>query len=176
MKICLLLFSIAQYYTVNALFFNESVIHNIYDQKGVYKIIYQIPQIFYSSIISSIINAIIRYFSLSEKNVIELKDSKKDKIHMNKEKNLIKYLNIKFILFFIISFIFLIFFWYYLSCFCSIYKNTQIFIIKDTLMSFGFSLIYPFGIYLLPGILRKASLRNKKKECLYKFSKLLQNI
>ena len=111
-KICLLLFSIAQYYTVNALFFNESVIHSIYDQKGDYNIIYQLQQIFYSSIISFTVNTIIRYFSLSEKKIIELKNSRKDKNYKNKEKKFINCLNIKFILFFIISFIFLIFFWY----------------------------------------------------------------
>ena len=39
-KICLFLFSFAQYYTVNALFYNESAIHYIYKQKGVYNFIY----------------------------------------------------------------------------------------------------------------------------------------
>ena len=49
-------------------------------------------------------------------------------------------------------------------------------LLKDTLMSIGLSLILPFGIYLLPGILRIPSLsdKNKKRECLYNFSKILQ--
>ena len=57
-----------------------------------------------------------------------------------------------------------------------IYKNTQINLLKETLISFGLSSIYPFGIYLLPGIFRIPALSNKKnkKECLYKFSKILQ--
>ena len=60
--------------------------------------------------------------------------------------------------------------------FCAVYKNTQIQVIEDTLMSYGLSLLYPFGIYLLPGIFRIPSLSNSKckKKCLYKFSKLLQ--
>ena len=41
-----------------------------------------------------------------------------------------------------------------------IYKNTQIHLLKDTLMSFGFSLNIPFIFYLLLGILRIPSLSN----------------
>ena len=57
-----------------------------------------------------------------------------------------------------------------------IYKNTQIHLLKDTLISIGVSLVIPFVIYLLPGIFRIPSLyiNNKKGQCLYNFSKVLQ--
>ena len=57
-----------------------------------------------------------------------------------------------------------------------IYKNTQIHLLKDTLISFGLSLIYPFFINLLPGLFRIPALSNSKRnrKCLYLFSKLLQ--
>ena len=86
------------------------------------------------------------------------------------------FLKIKFSFYFIISFIFLLFFWYYISLFGIIYKNTQYHLLKDTLISFGFSIFYPFGIYLLPGFFRIPSLSNpkKKRACLYSFSKILQ--
>ena len=82
----------------------------------------------------------------------------------------------KSIYFFVSSFILLLFSWYYLSCFCAIYKNTQLHLIKDTLFSYGLSMIYPFGLYLFPGIFRIPSLRNPKKnrETMFKFSKILQ--
>ena len=69
-------------------------------------------------------------------------------------------------------------FWYYLGCFCVIYKNSQIHVIKDTLISILISLLYPFGLSLLPRIFRVKALKDKNsdKECLYKFSKLLQLI
>ena len=47
--------------------------------------------------------------------------------------------------------------------FCAIYKNTQIHLLKDTLMSFGLSMISPFVIYLLPGLFRIPALSNIKK-------------
>ena len=58
-----------------------------------------------------------------------------------------------------------------------IYKNTQVHLIKDTLITFGFSLFIPFGINLLPGIFRIPALSNPKNnnKCLYNFSKFLQS-
>ena len=81
---------------------------------------------------------------------------------VKKLKNVLK---IKFMLFFI-----------YISCFCGIYVNTQIHLIKDSLISF--TLVYPFAIYLLPGIFRIYALKakNKDKECMYKFSQLIQSL
>ena len=88
-----------------------------------------------------------------------------------------KCLKIKFILFFILNYFFLILFWYYISCFCAIYKNTQFYLIKDTLISFGLSLLYPVGLCFIPGIFRIPSLRAFKqdKECIYKLSTVIQN-
>ena len=66
----------------------------------------------------------------------------------------------------------MLFFWYFISCFCSVYKNTQIILIKDTLISFGLSMLYPFGLNLLPGLFRIPALKdiNKNKKYLYKLS------
>ena len=68
------------------------------------------------------------------------------------------------------------FFWYYLSMFSAIYRKTQYHLLKDTLISFGLSIIYPFGIYLLPAIFRTLALSNgeKNRNYLYNFSKLFQ--
>ena len=81
-------------------------------------------------------------------------------------------------MFFIICYLFLIFFWYYLSCFCVVYKNTQLHLIKDTLISFCLSLIYPLIINLLPGIFRIISLNTQKKDRkgIFFISKILQLI
>ena len=175
-KISLFLFNFSLYLTINSLFFSDSTMHKIFIDKGSFNFIYQIPQILYSSIISGVINSIIFYLSLSERSIIELK--KDSFITEKKIKNLINGLKVKFFLFFIIEFSLLLLFWYYLSCFCAVYKNTQIHLIKDTLISFGLSLIYPLLIYLIPGVFRIISLRAKKanKECLYKISKMLQLI
>jgi len=172
-KICLFFFGFALYLTVNVLFFNDSTMHKIYEDNGKFNFIYQIPQILYSTIISSIINYIIRYFSLSEQSVLKIKNQKSD---LKKEiPKILKCLKIKFLFFFILSFIFMFLFWFYLSCFCSVYINTQRHIINDTLISFGLTLLYPFLLNLIPGIFRMISLKgsNKNRNCLYKISQII---
>ena len=173
-KIILFLFCFSLYFTVNALFFNDGTIHTIYIDEGSFNFIYQIPQILYSTLITSLISIIIKNLSLSEKNILEIKREKSN----SKEKSIkiIKCLNIKFILFFILLFLFLFLFWYYLSCFCAVYVNTQIHLIKDTLISFSLSLIYPFILNLFPGLFRMPSLKNSNRELIYKISNIIQLI
>ena len=161
---------------MNALFYNDDTMYNKYVSKGSFDIEYQLPKIVYSSLISMLFNTVLKLLALSNNAILEYKQNK-DKKDVNEiGKNLKKKLSIKFALYFIISFIFLLFFWYYISMFGAIYRNTQFHLLKDTLVSFGLSLLYPFGIYLLPGFFRIPSLAEpkKKKECLYKFSKILQ--
>ena len=175
-KICLLVFSFSLNYTISALFVTENDIHKIYEDSGEYDFIYNVPQILYSLIISLSINIIIKYFSLPEKKIVEIKQD----INIIEDKNsfikLFKSLKIKFYFFFIVSLIFLVIFWYYISCFCVVYKNTQLHLIKDTLISYALSFLYPFIINLIPGLFRIPSLKdsNKKKESLYKISKIIQ--
>jgi hypothetical protein len=64
-KIILFLFSFVLYFTINALFFNDETLHKIYEDQGNFNFFYQIPNILYSSIITSIINIIM----LPEKEV-----------------------------------------------------------------------------------------------------------
>ena len=89
-----------------------------------------------------------------------------------------KKIKIKIIFYFILSYIFLCFFWYYISIFCVIYANTQLHLIKDTLLSYAISLIKPIIISLLPGIFRIISLSNSRnnRKALYVISKFIQVI
>ena len=57
--------------------------HKIYIDNGEFNIIYQLPQIFYSSIFPSVINMILKHLSLSEKSIIEIKQEKEFKIMLN---------------------------------------------------------------------------------------------
>jgi hypothetical protein len=175
-KIYLFLFTFALFLIVNALFFTDSTMHKIYEIKGKYNFINQIPIIFYSSLISSFINIVIKYLSLSENDILKIKYEIHDIIKKSRE--VLQWLKIKFITFFILTFILLISFWYYISCFCAVYRNTQLHLMKDTLTSYALSLLYPFIMYIFPGIFRIPSLRarNKDKECMYKISKYIQII
>ena len=176
LKQFLFFFNFTVNFAVNALFFSDETMHKIYTEKGDFNFIYNIPQILYSSLITGFIIALIQALALTDSVLISLKYYKDNKSIINKEKEIKKILIIKFVLFFFICLILLIIFWFYLACFCAVYRNTQIHLIKDTLISFGTSMIYPLFIYLVPGIFRIIAINNKNrnKECMFKISKILQ--
>ena len=175
LKLALFLLSFSLYFTINGFFFSDETMHKIHKDNGTFNIIYQIPQILYSSIVSAIINMILKLLSLSEKDILSLKQEKHLKKAIDQSKTIEKYIMFKFIIFFILSNILLLFFLYFISCFCAVYTNTQMILINDTLVSFGVSMIYPFGLNILPGLFRMPAIRaeNRDKKCLYKISTIL---
>ena len=146
-KIDLFLIDFVINFAINAFFFDDDTMHQLYEDNGKFDLIYQIPQIIYSTIISYAINALLNCFALSEDYILALKQNKINKNLDKKKVVLYKKLKILFFSYFIISSIFLLLFWYYISMFCAIYKNTQIHLIKDTLISFGISLFSPFVFF-----------------------------
>jgi len=174
LKFALFLITFALFLFMNALFFEDDSLHKIYEDQGKYNFLYQIPQILYSTIFTQIISSLLEKLSLSQDEILSIKESNLKEF--NKEiKKVIKYIIIKCILFFIVSIILLFGFWYYLSAFCAVYYNTQTPLIKDNFISFLTSMLYPFLLDLIPVIFRIISLR-KKMKCLYIFSKILIKI
>ena len=172
-KISLFIFTFCSYFAINAFFFTDETMHKIYEGKGIFHLLYQLPQILYSTLISIFINMLIKRLALSDKFIIELKKIKNKKEALQKSCQLYKSLMIRFNLFFFIAFLFLLFFWYYISTFCAVYKNTQIILISNTLICFSLTLIYPFAINLLPGLFRIPALKSKKKETLYNIGNII---
>ena len=125
-KFFLFFFFFSSHFTINTLFFNDDTIHQIYKDEGSFNFIYQIPQIIYSSIISTVLDIIIKYLALTENEILNIKQIEIVS-NLTLEVNRIKrFIKIKFILFYSITFLFLLFFWYYISSFCGVYVNTQI--------------------------------------------------
>ena len=171
-KIFLFFLSFSFHSNINTLFFNNDTLHQIYEDEGNYNFIYQIPPIIYSSIISYVAIKLIQFLSLSQKDILQIRNNKKQYLY-KKYKLVKKVLTIKFFLFFIITFVLLIFFWFYITCFCGIFINTQIHLIINSALSFVLALFYPLIIYLIPGILRTISL-TYEISCLYKLSSIIQ--
>ena len=73
-KIILFFFSFALYFEINALFFNDTTMHKVLEDNGIFNFFYQINQIIYSSIISFAITEFITNLSLTEKNIIIIKN------------------------------------------------------------------------------------------------------
>ena len=164
-------------YSISAMFYSESTMHKIYENGGAFDIIYQIPNMLYSSVLSLGLINVIKTLGLCQNDVMKIKNCKYKKIQKNINMS-IKRIKLKIILFFIITYVLLFALWIYSGCFCAVYKNTQIHLIKEVSSSFGISLITPFFIALIPGIFRIHSLKNKKKDSslMYKFSLFLQKL
>ena len=68
---------------------------------------------------------------------------------MEKVSNIMKNIRIKIAFYLIFSFSLLLFYWYFVSTFCAVYKNTQITFIKDSLTRFSLKFVYPLFKYNL---------------------------
>ena len=170
-KIFIFFFTFALNLIVSAMFYSDSTMHKIHADYGEFDFAYQLPQMIYSFIISTILINLLNNLGIYEKDIAEFKKNK-----VNKEKLLSK-IKIKIIIFFIIVYILLFSFWIYLGCFCVVYKNTQIHLLLDVLSSFSISMITPFFGALLPCLFRILSLKdkNRKRIVLFKLSNFLQN-
>ena len=158
---------------------NESTFHQIYEDEGKFNFKYQISSILFSAIISTVIlRLLLQFLVLTDKDILEVKKQNNKSKAINTKKNKLKYMKIKFTIFFVLNFIMLGFFWYYLTCFNAIYKNTQVYLIENTFISFGFSLVYPFIINIFPTMIRTCAIhsKNKDQECFYKISRIIQLI
>ena len=121
------------------MFYSDGTMHKIYVDKGSFDFTYQLPQMFYSFIISSFLENVLSFFGLYENKIIDMKNNKDN----NDSKKQLRIIKCKVILFFVITYIFLIIIWIYLGCFCAVYKNTQKHLLKDVSSSFFFLFLHP---------------------------------
>ena len=158
----------------NTFFFSDDSMHKLYINYGKYDFFQQIPQIVYSTIISQLIEVFLCFLSLTDKHIYRIKSMiKNDK--RNLIAKIIKCMYIKLIIFYVFTFIFFVIYWYIISVFCGVYKNTQKHFIKDSIISFSICLVYPLALYFLSASLRIISLRyhKKKLKCLYNLSSMI---
>ena len=173
-KLSRFIFLIVSDMALNVFFFSDDSMHKIFISYGKYDFIQQIPQITYSTIISQLIEIFLCFLSLTDKYIYQIKSLLKGGKTNNISK-IIKYMTIKLYIYFGFTFLLFILYWYIISIFCGVYRNTQVHFIKDSIISFSISLIYPFVLYFISASLRICSLRNPKKrfKCIYAFSYLI---
>ena len=202
LRICLFFFSFILDYSINALFFHDSTMHEIYENRGDYHFIYRLPEKIYSILITFTLTQLINYLFSTEEEIADAKETK-DEIIENKINEIFKKSTCKLVLFFLLILLLHLLFWYYLSSFCGVYMNTQGTLFTDTIKSFIIGLFgYTYIICLIAAIIRYCTLRvkrNKYKEenkknqeeeekqekkderctclsCLYKISNLITDI
>ena len=171
--------SFAIHYTISALFFDDNNMNQIYEDKGKYNISYQMPRIILSVLASNVfLRVMLESLILTDRSVLYVKQQSTRQLAEIAKEKILKRVNIKFAIFFILNFILLILFWFYLVSFNGTYENTQIYLIENTFIGFAFSLAYPFFWNIIPAALRMLALGTIKPEngCLYMASKICQII
>jgi hypothetical protein len=177
-KLSKFVFSVALDFALNVVFFFDESMRRVNYDYGRFNFIAQFPQSLYSTVISESIDVFLRYLCLTEKEMYRIKQLEKKKKRKDINQKIFKILTcikIKFFGYFAFSSVLLAFFWYYVSAFCAVYRNTQMILFKDSFISFLLSLLYPFGLYIIPTSLRIIALRAKKKnlQCLYNYSDII---
>ena len=168
----LFFFTFAINYSVCILFYNYKTFHKIYEEKGSFNFSYQFPKMLYSSLITILFYNLLSKFIYYENNLLVIKKSKLEdadkviKTELNK-------IFLKFVSFFIVTYILLFFCWIYSISFCVVYKNTQTHLLISAIISFIITCIIPFILYLIPGVFRIYS-SNHQRVWIYNLSKYLQ--
>ena len=104
----------------------------------------------------------------------KIKNNKKYTVSFQRKKEIIcevkrimRNYKIKVIIFYIIEFVCMIFFWYYVTIFCNIYKKTQLSWLLDCLITIIIRIIIDFLLNMILALLYKLSI-GLKSNCLYR--------
>ena len=182
LRICLLIFIYSSNFALNTIFYFSDKISDKYHYKNNNLIIFTIINNLSISLISTLLSTIMitflrvmtnsRYkmekiFREQEKKMRLNKDYFVNKLEkkkiINKLVKIIKSLRIKITIFFIIELLLLLFFLYFTTAFCEVYKNTQIAWIADCLTSFILSIIIEILFSFIISILYIFSVKKKNK-------------
>ena len=180
-KICFLIYVFSLNLGINTIFFTDKSIQNIYKGKGKYtfseSISYHMIPIIISGAISSIIKSITAIFIYSDSIILKLKENKSNSLEKEEEMNkALITITSRSMMLFIINFIFLFIFWIYTGSICAVFKNSQIYLILNGILSFSICILSPLLYNIIPSLLRSIALQGKTNECLYKISQFFQMI
>ena len=168
-KISLFVLFMSFYFAFTALFFNDDIIKKIYFYKGSTFTLIQFPNIILSCLCCLFMNFLIKFIYLSDSDLLQIG---KNKNLLESIKNRIQK---KIIILFINSLTLIILFWYYISAFCAVFKNSQGHFFIYVLISFIICNIWPCLTGLIIPVLRIYSF-NHNSPFIYKTSKIVAYI
>ena len=175
-RIIIFITGIAVDFALNALFYTDSLITTKYKNGGALDFIISFPKTLYSYIIGFIVGFLSKSLANEKKDVTSLIQNEKNKVEFNiMARTILRKLQRKLVLYFIINFMIILFFWYYTTAFCAVYSQTQMEWLKDGLTSFGISLGLPFVICLVFATMRSLALKYSIKS-MFKILKFLNYI
>ena len=152
---------------LNAFFFTDEYISDAYHNDGVLDFFSGLPKSIYSFIATLITTNLLRMLSNSKSELMRLiKDKRKYRYYIYLIHLKLAKLRKKLVVYFILIFIFSIFFLYYVTAFCAVYRNSQKYWFYGCLESVGIDSLVAFGICIFLAFCRYISVK-KKIKCFY---------
>ena len=179
-RILIVILNIDLYFLVNGLYFNEDYISEVYhsaEKEHFFDFISRTNyNLFYASMVGAIIEYMISCFFVEEQKLKNLfRREKNNELNLRPDfSNLLNVIKLRYIAFFITSYIITIFTWYYVSCFNNVYPNMKIEWIKSSVFIMIVMIFVYILLSLLETILRFLSFKCKSEQ-LYKLSKIFSN-
>ena len=176
-KFSLLILSYTIDFFITTFLFFDFEIRSIFHRKQHIDPYYIIFMGLIDILISTCLMRVIDYFMEFRKKFKNLEREKKfdKKNYFNILTKIIKDLNKKIIIYYVITFVFSLIVWYIVSAFFGTYPNVKINLLIMIGMNFCLSIIFPFIYYLIMVLLQYKGI-HKKKYKLYKFAMLTLKI
>ena len=190
LRISIFIFTYSCDFALNALFYINENISDKYHYDGdslyLYLFVNNIVIIIFSTVFSYVIVKVLNCLTNSKESIkeifrneeIAMKNNKKYKLDKGKKKiiennilEIFKNLKIKIVFYIIIEFLIMLFFFYFITAFCEVYKDTQFSLLYDSFISFLISILLEVLISFIVSILYITSLRIKLR-CLYNIAML----
>ena len=177
-KILLLILDIDLYLFVNALFFNEEYISQIFNSNKKETFFSFVPRsmdrFLYTTVVGVVLNYITDFFFVEEKKIKGILKREKDSdiILRFEMTQIIKTIKNRYFYFILISFIITTLTWYYIFCFNNIYPHMKEEWIKSSFIIIIIMQILSILLSLLEAIIRFLSFKCKSEK-LYKLSLFL---
>ena len=127
----------------------------------------------YSSILANTLLIILKLLCLTHNSVRKLRKIHNVNEAQAKSVSVLRCTKARIIIYYILSLFFLIIFGFYVLCFCAVFENTQIELVKSTFTSWLISLFYPFIICFITSIIRKLSFSFESK-CLFFIKRIME--
>ena len=161
-KIMIYIDSILLTIFIDTLFMNDEAMHKFYEENGKYNIIYRLPIIFFSDSISWLFCYLLEFLIICKTLIKEISNDFflfnkiKDESNKFRVKSIFKKFSIfkiRRFFFYLLSLLLNILCWFYISCFFSVFQNTQIHLLLDIIFGIIKNIItltlssFLYGIY-----------------------------
>ena len=166
-KLSFFVFTFQISFFLNAFFYTDEYISDAYYNNGVLDFFSGLPKSVYSFVATLITTNLLRMLSNSKRELKKIiKEEKNSDNYIFLIIDKLGKLRKKLVIYFIFIFSLGLFFVYYVSCFCSVYKYSQKYWFFGCLESFGMDSAVAIGICFFLTLFRYISIR-KKIKCLY---------